>query len=72
MYFFLHYHVALEVELALVPVGAVGQVRFACYGVSSKLLGYRLVVRSAFISAGLAGFSFRIWHDVKYLILVLF
>ena len=65
-HFFLHHHIALEVELAFVPESTVGQMMFTRGRAHSKLFGNSFVVRSAFISAGFRGFSFRIRHNNKW------
>ena len=62
-YFFLHYHVTLEVKFSLVPEGAVRQVVLARGRINGKLLCDSFVMCPPLVSAGFRGFSFRIWHN---------
>jgi len=66
----LHYDFTLVHELALVPVGTVPKVGFACGRINGKGRGSGLVVRTALVSPRLRVFVFRIWHGSKYVLLL--
>jgi hypothetical protein len=69
--FSFHHHLALKVELALVPMGAVWQVRLAGSRASSQCFSFCFIMCSPLIASGFRGFSFRIWHGSTYLLLAI-
>jgi hypothetical protein len=62
-----HNHIAFIIELSFMPESTVWQVIFTCSRAHRHLLGCSLVMSSSLISAGLRGFSFRIWHNLNFI-----
>src|SRR5213078_3524490 len=60
---FFHDDAALVIKLTFVPEGAMWQVMFACCSIYCELFCDGFVMSPSLVSAGLRGFSFRIWHN---------